>query len=60
MYQPLIMKTLGIQKIYGIYDAENIASCKVLEKCGFYLEYEGSGKYQGQERQIKKYVYEVN
>ena len=60
MYLPVIMKTLGIQKIYGICDAENIASCKVLEKCGFYLEYEGSGKYQGQERQIKKYVYEVN
>ena len=56
-FLPVIMKTLGIQKIYGICDAENIASCKVLENCGFCLEYEGSGKYQGQERQIKKYVY---
>ncbi len=28
-----------------------------LEKCGFSLEYQGAGKYQGKQTQIKKYVY---
>ena len=55
-FLPVIMKQLGIQKIYGICDAENVASCKVLEKCGFSLEYQGAGNYQGKQTQIKKYV----
>ena len=57
-FLPVIMKQLGIQKIYGICDAENVASCRVLEKCGFSLEYQGAGKYQAKQTQIKKYVYE--
>ena len=56
-FVPVIMKKLGLQKIYGICDAENVASCTVLEKCGFSLEYQGAGLYQGKTRQIKKYVY---
>jgi len=36
--------------------SENIASKKVLEKCGFEKEYEGIGEYQGESRQIAKYV----
>ena len=58
-FLPFIMKHLKIQKIYGICDAENVASCKVLEKCGFNLEYEGFGLYQGKSTQIKKYVYKI-
>lgn len=58
-FLPVIMKQLGLNKIYGICDAENIASCKVLEKCGFILEYEGAGMYQGKSTQIKKYVYKL-
>ncbi len=42
---------------YGICDAENVASCRGLEKCGFSLENQGAGKYQGKQNQIKKYVY---
>ena len=57
VFLPVIMKQLEIQKIYGICDAENVASCKVLEKCGFKFEYEGNGMYQGKSTQIKKYVY---
>ena len=57
VFLPVIMKQLEIQKIYGICDAENVASCKVLENCGFKLEYEGPGNYQGKSTQIKKYVY---
>ena len=56
-FLPVIMKQLGIQRIYGICDAENVGSCKVLEKCGFGLEYQGAGLYQGKSTQIKKYVY---
>ena len=56
-FLPVIMKQLKIQKIYGICDAENVASCRVLEKCGFSLEYQGVGIYQGKQTQIKKYVY---
>ena len=56
-FLPVIMEQLKIQKIYGICDAENLASCRVLEKCGFVLMYEGSGLYQGKSTQIRKYVY---
>ena len=56
-FLPEIMKQLNLKTIYGICDAENIASCKVLEKCGFTLEFEGQGVYQGKTKQIKKYVF---
>ena len=56
-FLPVIMEQLKIQKIYGICDAENLASCRVLEKCGFVLMYEGAGLYQGKSTQIRKYVY---
>ena len=56
-FLPEIMKNLKIDKINGICDAENLASCKVLEKCGFNLEFEGQGVYQGKIRQIKKYIF---
>ena len=56
-FLPEIMKKLHLKTIYGICDAENIASCKVLEKCGFKMEFEGQGLYQGKIRQIKKYVF---
>lgn len=58
-FLPVIMEQLDIEKIYGICDAENVTSCKVLEKCGFSFEYEGFGLYQGKERQIKKYMLEA-
>ena len=56
-FLPVIMKHLGITKIYGICAAENLASCKVLEKCGFSLAFEGQDLYQGKTKQIKKYVF---
>jgi len=40
-FLPVIMDYLGIERIYGITHAENIASCRVLEKCGFKLEDRG-------------------
>lgn len=58
-FLPVIMKNLNITSIYGICLTENIASQRVLHKCGFVLEYDGSGYYQGVERSIRKYKYSV-
>lgn len=52
-----IMPRKGLDKVYGICVSENIASKKVMEKCGFQKEYEGIGEYQGESRQIAKYVF---
>ena len=56
-FLPVIMKQLKISNIYGICLAENIASQRVLDKCGFALEYAGLGNYQGVERPIRRYKY---
>ena len=55
-FLPVIMSDLGISRMSGICVTENAASCKVLEKAGFTLVYEGIGCYQGEEREIHKYV----
>lgn len=54
-FLPVIMNKLGIEKIKGICLSENIASRKVMEKCGFVLEFEGTDSYQGDQRQICHY-----
>lgn len=46
-----------IDKIYGICVSENIASKRVMERCGFEKEYEGMGEYQGENTEIAKYVF---
>ncbi len=51
-----IMLKMNLDYVYGICVSENIASKKVLEKSGFKKEYEGIGEYQGESRQIAKYV----
>jgi len=51
-----IMPKKNLDIVYGICASENIASKKVLEKCGFIKEYEGMGEFQGENRQIAKYV----
>ena len=56
-FLPIIMKQLGITEIAGICLAENAASVKVMERCGFTKLYEGKGSYQGQEHVICKFVY---
>lgn len=58
-FLPVIMKNLNIIDIYGICLTENIASQKVLQKCGFVLEYDGLGSYQGVERPIRRYKYSI-
>ena len=58
-FLPVIMKKLGISSIKGVCLAENIASVKVMERCGFEKLYEGTGNYQGQERNICKFIFRL-
>ncbi len=53
----VIMPQKDLQQVQGICLSENLASKKVMEKCGFQQVYEGIGDYQGQMRQIAKYVF---
>jgi len=55
-----MMPQKSIDRIYGICVSENAASKKVLEKCGFQKEFEGIGEYQGENRDIVKYVFLKN
>ena len=50
-------KKLNIKEVYGICLAENTASVRVLEKCGFTQIYQGLGNYQGKEEQIIKTIW---
>ena len=56
-FLPGIMQLLGIKRIKGICLAENIPSQRVMERCGFFKEFEGIGIYQGRERKICKYAF---
>lgn len=59
-FLPIIMKKIGISKIAGICHSDNIASKKVMEKCGFISEYQGIGDYQGEQKEICRYLFEIN
>ena len=54
---PVIMAQLGIRQMLGICLAENIASAKVLERCGFNKQFEGMAEYQGKPAQIDRFVF---
>lgn len=56
-FLPAIAKKFNIKEVYGICLAENIASMRVLEKCGFTQIYQSSGNYQGKEVQIIKAIW---
>ncbi len=58
-FLPVIMKQLNITEITGICLAENKASQKVMERCGFTKLFEGMGRYQGKEHSICRYVYRI-
>ncbi len=57
-FLPVIMQQLGITEMAGVCLAENKASVKVMERCGFRKLFEGTGDYQGQQREICRYVYQ--
>lgn len=56
-FLPVILPQLGLTRMAGICLAENLASIKVMERCGFIKEFEGIGSYQGQERRICRFIY---
>ena len=56
-FLPVIMKQIGITEMTGICLADNKASAKVMERCGFIKLYQGIGNYQGEDREICKFVY---
>ena len=56
-FLPAMAKKLNIKEVYGICLAENTASVRVLEKCGFTQTYKGPGNYQGREAQIIKAIW---
>lgn len=56
-FLPVIMRNLGISEMLGICVVENKASVKVLEKAGFIKDFEGMGTYQGEDREICKFIY---
>ena len=56
-FLPALAEKLNIKEVYGICLAENTASVRVLEKCGFVQIYQGSGNYQGMEAEIIKTVW---
>ena len=57
-FMPVIMDKIGITKMAGVCLAENIASQRVMEKCGFVLEFRGVDNYQGGQREICRYWFE--
>ena len=59
-FLPVIMKQIDITEIAGICLADNKASVKVMERCGFRKLYEGMGNYQGQERMICKFIFKAD
>lgn len=58
-FLPVILKQLGISKISGICLTENLASRRVLEKCGFLLCWQGPGNYQDATRDICRYSFSL-
>ena len=56
-FSPVMAQKLNIKEVYGICLAENTASVRVLEKCGFVQIFQGMGVYQGKESEIVKTVW---
>jgi [ribosomal protein S5]-alanine N-acetyltransferase len=54
-FLPVIMAQLGLVEIYAICHDTNIASKRVLQKCGFLLEFAGIGLIQGKTQLICRY-----
>ena len=56
-FLPVITLERHLERVFGICVAENYASRRVMEKCGFTKLFEGIGLYQGHERNICRYLY---
>ena len=56
-FLPAMAQKLNIKEVHGICLAENTASVRVLEKCGFVQIFQRMGVYQGKESEIVKTVW---
>ena len=57
--KPFMAGRIGLREVYGICLKENTASKRVLLKCGFEPVFEGTGEYQGEEREVFRSVREL-
>ena len=57
LFLSYLKKSNKLHEIYGICLADNVASYKVLMKCGFVEIFNGEGLYQGKTRDIIKTIY---
>lgn len=55
-FLPVMMNRMSLTQVAGVCDAENAASIRVLEKCGFTRVFEGVGMYQGAMRPIVRMI----
>ena len=58
-FLPAMAEKYHLDHIYGICLADNLASVRVMEKCGFENLYTGIGPYQGAERPIVRNVWKA-
>ena len=56
-FLPVIMDILELESMLGVCLADNLASVKVMERCGFKKFFDGIGDYQGEQRKICKFLY---
>ena len=56
-FLPAAMEIHGVDQVYGVVLEANIASQRVLEKCGFVLLFQGMDSYQGEWKAIRKYLF---
>ena len=56
-FLPVMMDKLSLTQVAGICDAENTASIRVLEKCGFARVFEGEALYHGEMKPVVKMIY---
>lgn len=56
-FLPHIMAKMHLTEVQGICHGENLASRRVLEKCGFVKTFEGEAMYHGEMNPVYKSVY---
>lgn len=58
-FLPAAAETVGAGEVLGVCLSENIASKHVLLKCGFVPAFEGTGDYQGEQREVFRSVWKA-
>ena len=56
-FLPAAADAVGTEEVQGICLSENIASKHVLLRCGFVPVFEGTGEYQGEQREIFRSIW---